>query len=152
MSKVIGDFTIANTSRLQSNIKQALDESAKGVQADFDRTTSTWQRDVTFEIVNTAEYARIIGTDDEIYGYVNDGTKPHIIRPKTAKALVFGVGGSAKTRPRTIGSTSGSKGNTIVAAKVVHHPGSDARQFDEVIEDKWQKQLEQHIDRIMEAV
>ena len=54
-----------------------------------------------------------------------------------------------KTRVKTIGSTSGSKGNTVVAAKVVHHPGTDARDFDEIIQEKWQKRLEQDIDDIL---
>ena len=43
--------------------------------------------------------------------YVNDGTRPHIIRPKNAKALRFRVGGQ------------------IVYAKVVHHPGTRANPF-----------------------
>lgn len=43
--------------------------------------------------------------------YVNDGTRPHIIRPRTKQALRFRVGG------RT------------VFAKVVHHPGTRARPF-----------------------
>lgn len=42
---------------------------------------------------------------------VNDGTRPHIIRPRQAKALKFKIGG------RT------------VYAKVVHHPGTRANPF-----------------------
>lgn len=42
---------------------------------------------------------------------VNDGTRPHIIRPKTKQVLKFTVGG------RT------------VYAKVVHHPGTRANPF-----------------------
>ena len=42
---------------------------------------------------------------------VNDGTKPHIIRPKNAKALAFKIGGR------------------VVFAKVVHHPGTKAQPF-----------------------
>lgn len=42
---------------------------------------------------------------------VNDGTRPHIIRPKNAKTLRFKVGGR------------------VVYAKVVHHPGTRPRPF-----------------------
>lgn len=42
---------------------------------------------------------------------VNDGTRPHIIRPKRAKALRFRVGGK------------------VVFARIVHHPGTRARPF-----------------------
>ncbi|WP_238419378.1 hypothetical protein [Streptomyces taklimakanensis] len=43
--------------------------------------------------------------------YVVNGTRPHIIRPRRARALRFQMGG------RT------------VFAKIVHHPGTDANDF-----------------------
>lgn len=52
-----------------------------------------------------------VGSDVEYAPMVNDGTKPHIIRPKRAKALRFRVGGK------------------VVFARVVHHPGTRARPF-----------------------
>jgi len=47
-----------------------------------------------------------VGSDLEYAAFVNDGTRPHIIRPRRAQVLRFTVGG------RT------------VFAKVVHHPGT----------------------------
>lgn len=52
-----------------------------------------------------------IGSDVSYAPMVNDGTRPHLIRPKTKQALKFQVGG------RT------------VFAKVVHHPGTRANPF-----------------------
>lgn len=52
-----------------------------------------------------------VGSDVEYAPMVNDGTKPHIIRPRTKKALKFKMGGKT------------------VYAKVVHHPGTRARPF-----------------------
>lgn len=52
-----------------------------------------------------------IGSDVEYAGYVNDGTRPHIIRPKNKQVLRFRVGGQ------------------VVFAKVVHHPGTRAQPF-----------------------
>lgn len=43
--------------------------------------------------------------------YVNDGTRPHIIRPRRARALRFTVGGQ------------------VVYARVVRHPGTRANPF-----------------------
>ena len=43
--------------------------------------------------------------------YVHEGTRPHTIRPRTAQALRFEVGGR------------------VVFAKVVRHPGTKARPF-----------------------
>lgn len=52
-----------------------------------------------------------VGSDVAYAPMVNDGTKPHIIRPKRAKALRFKAGGKT------------------LFAKVVHHPGTRARPF-----------------------
>jgi len=53
----------------------------------------------------------VVGSDVEYAPWVNDGTRPHVIRPRNAKALRFVVGGQ------------------VVYAKVVHHPGTRARPF-----------------------
>lgn len=52
-----------------------------------------------------------IGSDVYYAPYVNDGTRPHTIRPKKGEALRFTVGGR------------------VVFARVVHHPGTRARPF-----------------------
>lgn len=52
-----------------------------------------------------------VGSDLEYAGFVNDGTRKHIIRPKTRQALRFKIGG------RT------------VFAKVVAHPGTKPNPF-----------------------
>ncbi|HEX6518279.1 MAG TPA: HK97 gp10 family phage protein [Nocardioidaceae bacterium] len=52
-----------------------------------------------------------VGSDVEYAPMVNDGTRPHVIRPRRAKALRFKVGG-----------------RTVYAA-VVRHPGTRARPF-----------------------
>lgn len=52
-----------------------------------------------------------IGSDVEYAPMVNDGTRPHLIRPKNAKVLRFRAGGQ------------------VVYAKVVRHPGTRARPF-----------------------
>lgn len=53
----------------------------------------------------------VVGTDVQYARMVHDGTAPHIIRPRTKKALKFKVGG------RT------------VFAKYVNHPGTRGRPF-----------------------
>ena len=59
-----------------------------------------------------------VGSDVEYAPMVNDGTKPHIIRPKRAQVLRFKVGGKT------------------VFARVVHHPGTRARPFlDRALQD-----------------
>lgn len=52
-----------------------------------------------------------IGSDVFYAPYVNDGTAPHVIRPRNAQALRFRVGGR------------------IVYARVVNHPGTRPNPF-----------------------
>lgn len=61
----------------------------------------TWTLRPQFTVFSNVEYAP----------FVNDGTRPHVIRPKNARALRFVVGGQ------------------VVFAKVVHHPGARAKPF-----------------------
>jgi len=52
-----------------------------------------------------------VGSDLEYAAAVNDGARPHIIRPKRRQALRFVVGGE------------------VVYARVVHHPGNKGSHF-----------------------
>lgn len=52
-----------------------------------------------------------VGSDVEYAAFVNDGTRPHVIRPRRAQVLRFNVGGQ------------------VVFARVVNHPGTRARPF-----------------------
>lgn len=61
----------------------------------------TWTLRPQFTVFSEVEYAP----------YVNDGTRPHVIRPKNAKALRFVVDGQ------------------VVFARVVNHPGTRAKPF-----------------------
>jgi HK97 gp10 family phage protein len=56
-------------------------------------------------------------------GYVEFGTAPHEIRPKTAKALRFTVGGK------------------VVFARVVHHPGTRPAYYVAGAFEQWLSQL-----------
>lgn len=66
----------------------------------------------------------VIYTTSPITRFLEEGTKPHIIRPKNGKALAFRAGNSGK---RSNGSTY-SFGDNILAG-AVHHPGFEARPF-----------------------
>ena len=65
----------------------------------------------------------IIGPDTPYAGYVEFGTKPHEIRPKTKKALAFKVGGQT------------------VFARVVHHPGTKPNPFVQDSFDAWYRSV-----------
>jgi hypothetical protein len=138
---IIPKGLVFNAPALARAIENALEGAAKDVKVDFQVTTQTWNTRPEFTVERkTAE--RIVSTQDEVYGYVDEGTPKHEISPKPGGMLVFGTGGSPKTRPLAIGSTRGRQGGVIVhTRKPVHHPGTKARQFSDVIKEKWDKQL-----------
>lgn len=139
-----------NTAKLERAIENALTGSAKAAKIDFDVTMQTWKKRPTFTI-DTEPGKRTISTDNEIYGYVNDGTEPHPIVAKNAPTLVFGVPFKAKTSVRVIGSGPGARGSTIRRPKAAQHPGTDAREFDAVIAEKWDEQLPVTMQRSIDA-
>lgn len=141
---------LLNRQQMERAIENALNQAAKAVQVDFKVTTQTWQHDVEFKI-ESSPGERIISTTDEIYGYVSGGTRPHPIVAKPGKTLVFGTPSRAKTTPRVIGSGSGSKGSSIIYTKRVQHPGTQAREFDQVISKKWEKELPDLLQRAIDS-
>ena len=102
----------------------------------FRRTTATWHHKPAFEAVsefNGTEFTLLIGTDDEIYRYVEEGTRPHEIRPKGNWPLRFQWGGpgsyKAKTSPGNLTSSQGGPSGDWVHFMHVNHPGTEARRF-----------------------
>ena len=131
---------------------KALDETAKETKQLLEQTTATWRDKPAFEIQENGENERVVGTDDEIYGYVDDGTRPHVIVAKSGGVLAFGPGAQAKTRPRVISSGSGSRGGATVFRPRVQHPGTEAREFSETIAEQADELLARNMQRAIDGV
>lgn len=136
--------------------KEYLDAFEKGAQkaaalvlSDLQATTKTWKHKPTFDVTITrdkGDYIIAAGTDDKIYGFVDAGTKAHIIRPKRSKYLRFQSGYRAKTRVGIIGSIEGGAfGNDVYTNTFVLHPGFPGRKFTITILKRRQKTAEQEI-------
>lgn len=142
---------VADPQKLARAVTNALDGAAEGALVDFKVTALTWIHKVEFQIIKDRLDRRVVGTDDEIYGYVTGGTRPHVIVAH-GKALAFPGGGfRPKTRVRTIGSNKGNKGKGVIFRKMAHHPGTDAREFEDAIAEKWQKELPVTMQRAIDA-
>jgi len=140
----------AMTERLRYHAKKVAGE----MKQDYEATTKTWEHKPEFkETVSAGKGAggiiAEVSTTDEIYSYVDQGTRPHIIRAKNAKVLAFASIFSPKTKPRVLSSTGGSRGSTDTYRQEVHHPGTEAREFSKEIEKKWQPRFK---DRMQEAM
>lgn len=136
-------------------MEKATYKAAGLVLRDLQSTVRTWKHKPTFDVTitqNNGNYSVTAGTDDEIYGYVNDGTKPHVIKPKRSKYLRFSSGYKAKTRVGIIGSQDGGSFGNDVFSKGVYHPGFVGRKFTEKIAKRRQVTIEQEIDHSIALV
>ena len=97
---------INNNSKLFPDIERILknagEQTAKAILVDYKVTHQTWKNDPGFSIRRPSPFVWEIGTSSDIYAYVNYGTRPHEIKPKTKPSLIFRAGFKAKTRPRWI--------------------------------------------------
>ena len=122
------------------------------IKKDFEKTTATWSTKVQFNVVYRVKGGGpevFVFTDSEIYGYVNDGTRPHLIFPVRAKALAFASGYTAKTSPGVIGSGAGGPSGSTVVRPYVEHPGTEARKFDQVIGEQWESKFKRRMEDAM---
>jgi len=135
----------------------ALHEMERDIKKDFQKTTATWKNKPEFESMISLQSPGptvLVGTDDEIYNYVDKGTKPHTIRPKKRGGkLAFPWGGPgsyrAKTKPKTIASYPGGVTGDTTILPVVHHPGTEARQFSETIAKQWSKKFKARMEKAL---
>lgn len=82
---------------------------------------------------------------------LNEGTQPHVIRPRNKRILLFNTPFRSKTVPGKIYSRQGMIGKSKVVARVVHHPGTAARYWNKVIKEKWEAQLPVTFQRAIDA-
>lgn len=142
MNVILPKRLVFNAPKMARAVRNGRTAAAKGAKADFDTTTQTFATRPTFTIDHESDELTVVSTDDEVYGFLDDGTPAHDIAPKPGGMLVFGTGGSPKTSPGVIGSKRGGRGGAMVhTRKVVHHPGTQPRKFSTVIARKWDRQM-----------
>lgn len=149
LKPIIPGKPIISPAKHKAALAKAIDKTTKVALSDFKKTTKTWKRQPAFIYIAAQQAGTALegatGTDNEIYGYVTHGTRPHIIRPRRAKRLSFQTGYRPKTRRRILGSRQGGASGAWAYAKEVHHPGTEARQFEEEIAARRQLTLEQNV-------
>lgn len=132
---------LLNVPKIIAAVENALDGAALGVQADFLVTVDTWNDKPEFKI-DKEDGKRTVYTTSSIYHYVNAGT--------AVRRALMSPDFKPKTRSGFIGSNMG-KGGVVLISKKLNLPGIKAREFDKVIEEKWQKQLPEILQRAVDA-
>jgi len=142
-----------NVHNVYGEMQRELEKYVKDVKLDFDATVATWDRKPVFQ-TDVSVLPDIVSvkvwTDDEIYGYVDKGTKSRDIKPKPGKRLAFWVGGTPKTRPRQDTAGPGSPGTKLIVLPVgvpVHKHAIKARNFTKEIRLHHQKDFYNRIDK-----
>lgn len=145
---------------LRNRIRYRMRQVRDGMKKDFEKTVENWEHEVEFKAV-THFTRRLpspsveVWTEDQVYRYVNDGTRPHEIWAgyytgrSDAKVLAFPSEHTPKTRPGSLRSGAGSSGGAIIFTPFVRHPGTEARDFTGQIEKIWQKRFLRAMERAM---
>jgi len=155
-----GKFKDAEARRVFRN---ALRRCAREIHKDFEATVATWETKVTFKEHTSLRQDEdavsvTVDTGNEIYGYVNDGTRPHEIwagyytGKSDKKALAFPSIYSPKTEPGVIGSKSGGGSGDTVFSPFVRHPGTEGRHFDVAIREKRQPWFKHEMEQALHEV
>jgi len=124
---------------------KSMTQTGKDMLKDFKKTTKTWNTKPEFEVLkdlNPPDYSVLVGTDDKIYGYVDEGTK--VRRAIMSKDFI------AKTTPNVIDSRPG-RGGVVFISKKVARPGIKARNFAKLIGKKWKKPFKTRMEKAMKA-
>jgi hypothetical protein len=129
---------------IRKRIEQGLDDTAIEVKDDLDATTASWKHSVAF-VTKRQPMQRTISTRDKVYGFVEQGTKPHDIVARAGRVLRFGLNPLAKTKPGVIGSGPGRAGSPLMFRQRVRHPGSEPRRFIPAIVKKRRTRLAENI-------
>lgn len=145
--------------KLRRSLEDELLLTVEGMLRDYAATTETWETPVEFDFeVDTTgeEFTAIVGTDNQIYEWVNNGTGSaagnradwYPILPRNAKALAYQSQFTPKTQPGVLKARDGGKrGPVDVFRSVSYHPGIEPRGFDETITAKWQPLFARRFDR-----
>jgi hypothetical protein len=120
-------------------------EIARQMRYDFMQPTRTWSKRPEVQSivdVRAGNLEVLAGTDDPIFTMLDRGTAPHYIFPKKPGGrLAFPWDGpgsyGAKTTPGSLKSTAGRKPTGKAIRAWVLHPGTQARGWSVIINDKW---------------
>jgi len=124
-------------------------KAANAMAADMDRLTRYWSNPVKFVgkikmkrdlIELTARPKSPRSKWVKIFGYVDEGTPPHIIRARKKPALAFASKSKAGSKPNSTTVSKSSRGKVDTLRKVVRHPGNKPRNWTKLRIAEWRRE------------
>lgn len=130
----------------------ATHKAEREIKKDFQLTTKSWNHQPVFESAVSLQGGPqvLVGTDDQVYGWVDNGTAPHVISGNPM--LVYKTTFISKTLPGVIGSRAGGKFGRYTKRKVVSHPGIEPRNFTKEIAKQWKPKFKKMMEDAMRDV
>lgn len=117
--------------KIRAEAPRELVKYPKTVIKDWDHDNMTFEVLITMVGSDMRIFMYPYGKDAKIWEYVSEGTKPHKIRAKPGKVLLFPSMYAPKTRPKARKTGGRGSHGPIVGTKEVNHPGSEGRGFNE---------------------
>lgn len=131
---------LADPRKVVRAVENALTGLAYNAKVDFDTTTQTWTDRPTFTIEKSPG-KRVVATRSDIYRFVSRGTR--------VRYAVMTPGFRPKTRVGYLGSNKGVGGMAFVGK--VPLPGIQAREFEETVRKKAEKEAPIIVQRAIDA-
>lgn len=145
---------------VEAEIAAEAEKAKKEMIAGYEAIQRTWKAEHKAKItgrkyVNAKETRIVVTAQGGTLPWVDQGTKPHLIKAKTKRGLVFKTGYQPKTLP---GQKSGSSLPRYVVAgptgaqgewvrvQEVHHPGTRPREFTKHMATYWQTEWRRRMD------
>jgi len=137
---------------------QAMTSAGQQCVREYRKTTATWNHRVDFKPLLSLRggiLEMVVATDDKVWNYVNQGTRPHLIwagqytGKSKARNLKFQETYYPKTIPGVVGSVRGGSFGRWIYRPYVQHPGTAPRHFDRAIMTAFQPRYKRIVEKAM---
>lgn len=149
--KPIGGAKI-DSSKFRKIVREEAMSIAADMMLDLMVATATWKHNVKFKRIVDAKtdiVTIVVGSDDKIWGFVNQGTKEHIVLPRNKPMLWFRNTYTAKTIPGVLTSKPGGASGIWVSSKGTIPKGIKPRKFDEALQKRWKTKFPKRIEAVV---
>lgn len=130
---------------------------ASSMRRQANETVKTWEKKPNIytkrQTTGDSFYVMLV-IESDVWHWLDEGTKPHIIAAKNAPFLAFNSKGFlAKTKPNQFASGSGQKASSgFVMLKQVKHPGFPARNWSKEITQRNQELVSRLMIKSMDVI
>jgi hypothetical protein len=134
--------------QVQQGVANEIKKQHKKTVKELKRQTAYWQRPAVFNVTETEEGATI-STDDPRYTWVDEGTNPHVIRPRNGKMLRWLPGSRVRNEIARRNNMADRK-DVAQFTPSINHPGIRPRHFTDTVMRRREKEIDKAISRVLE--